>query len=101
MMARKGFYVMFEKLTPVTDKQYALAVLIYTKNYKPMADIAVGTGGRPDKVVTIPWDYGEARNQFYFNAYTLFCDRRMNGDAIDDFNYYVENGVTPLRGVIE
>ena len=92
---------MFEKLTLVTDKQYALAVLIYTKNYKPMADIAVGTGGKPDKVVTILWDYVEARNQFYFNAYTLFCDRRMNASAIADFNQFCKNGCISETGVMD
>ena len=85
----------------MSEKQLALAVLIYTEHGKPMADIAVGDGGRPKEVITIPWDFEEERNRFHFNAYTLFCDKRMNADAAEDFNYFVETGVIPKRGVIE
>ena len=85
----------------MAEKQYALAVLIYTNHYRPMADIAIGDGGKPKEVITIPWDYEESRNRFYFDAYTLFCDKRMNADAAEDFNYFVETGVIPKRGVIE
>jgi hypothetical protein len=83
------------------EKQLALAVLIYTEHCKPMAKVAIGDGGRPKEVITILWDHEEERNQFYFNAYTLFCDKRMNANAAEDFTYFVENGVIPKRGVIE
>lgn len=85
----------------MSEKQLALAVLIYTEHCKPMADIAIGDGGRPKEVITVHWDSEESRNQFYFNAYTLFCDKRMNVNAVDDFNYFVENGSIPERGIIE
>ena len=83
------------------EKLLALAVLIYTEHCKPMADIAIGDGGKPTKVITIQWDYEEERNRFHFNAYTLFCDKRMNANAAEDFNYFVETGVIPKEGVIE
>ena len=85
----------------MSEKQLALAVLIYTEHCKPMAKVAIGDGGRPKEVITILWDHEEERNQFYFNAYTLFCDKRMNANATEDFTYFVENGVIPKRGVIE
>lgn len=85
----------------MSEKQLALAVLIYTEHCKPMADIAVGDGGRPKEVVTIPWDFEEERNRFYFNAYTLFCDKRMNANSAKDFNYFVKNGSIPETGVMD
>lgn len=85
----------------MSEKQLALAVLIYTEHCKPMADIAVGDGGRLKEVITIPWDFEKERNRFHFNAYTLFCDKRMNANAAEDFNYFVETGVIPKEGVIE
>ena len=85
----------------MSEKQLALAVLIYTEHCKPMAAIAIGTGGRPTEVITIPWDLEEERNRFRFNAYTWFCDKRMNANAAEDFNYFVENGVIPKGGVME
>lgn len=83
------------------EKRLALAVLVYTEHCKPMADIAIGDGGRPKEVITIHWDFKEERNRFHFNAYTLFCDKRMNTNAVEDFNYFVENGSIPEGGVIE
>jgi hypothetical protein len=85
----------------MSEKQLALAVLIYTEHCKPMADIAISGVGVPKEVITIRWDYEEERNRFHINAYTLFCDKRMNAGAAEDFNYFVENGVIPKRGVIE
>ena len=85
----------------MTKKKYALAVLIYTEHCMPMAKVAVGSGGRPNEVITIHWDYEDSRKQFHFDAYTLFCDKRMNAEAVEDFNYFVEHGCIPKRGVIE
>jgi hypothetical protein len=83
------------------EKQLALAVLIYTEHCKPMANIAVGGVGVPKQVITIRWDYEEERNRFHFNAYTLFCDKRMNANSAKDFNYFVKNGSIPETGVMD
>ena len=85
----------------MSEKQLALAVLIYTEHCKPMANIAVNGVGIPKEVITIRWDHEEDRSRFHFNAYTLFCDKRMNANATEDFNYFVETGVIPKEGVIE
>ena len=54
------------------------AVRIFLRNgYEPMADLALGQGGRPTgEVVTIHWDNLYELEKYYISAYTFIYDVR-------------------------
>ena len=59
-------------------KPFAYAVRIFLEGgYKPMAEIALGEGGRPTgETKIIPWDNVYERDKYVINAYTFVWDER-------------------------
>lgn len=74
---------------PIEQRPAVYAVRIYLKDFhQPMADLALGEGGRPNgKIVTIHWDNINERNLYYFSAYTLIWDERevVKNKTFEDF----------------
>lgn len=80
-MARKAY-----------GKRYVYGVRIFLENgHKPMAELALGDGGRPDgSTVIVPWDSPEEIDEKYvINAYTFIWDEReiVQHSAFDDYVY--------------
>jgi len=58
---------------------YVYGIRVYYKpgTFTPMADLALGDGGRPNgKIVTIHWDNETERSQYFANSYTFIWDER-------------------------
>lgn len=83
----------YEKRTRDTfGKRYVYGVRIFLENgHKPMAELALGDGGRPDgSTVIVPWDSPEEIEEKYvINAYTFIWDERdiVQHSAFDDYVY--------------
>ena len=59
-------------------KPYVYGMRIYLKDgYKPMADLALGDGGKPNgNIVTIEWDDNDEREKYTINSFTFIWDER-------------------------
>lgn len=60
-------------------RRYVYGMRIYLKDgYKPMADLALGDGGRTNgEIVTIEYDRVDEREKYYINSYTFIWDERI------------------------
>lgn len=61
------------------ERRYVYGMRIYLKNgHKPMADLALGIGGRTSgEIVTIEWDRPDEREKYVINSYTFVWDERI------------------------
>jgi hypothetical protein len=87
---RKQFYVMLETLLTLVvlmDAEYddiaLLYILLALMADQPKSPQSIRTSKRKE-IDSTP-----------------FCDKRMNADAAEDFNYFVETDAIPKRGAIE
>lgn len=62
-----------------TSKRYVYGVRLWLKDgHQPMADLALGDGGRPSgEIVTIEWTDVNARENYLINGYTFIWDERL------------------------
>lgn len=60
------------------NRKFVYGLRIYLRDgYKPMADLALGEGGRTNgEIVTIEWDRLDEREKYVINAYTFVWDER-------------------------
>ena len=61
------------------SRKYVYGMRIYLEDgHRPMADLAMGEGGRPNgEIVTIEYDRIDEREKYYINAYTFIWDERI------------------------
>ena len=81
------------------SKRYVYAIRIFNENdYKPMAELAFGDGGRPNgETITIEWDDINEREKYVINAYTFIWDER---DVVKEktFDKYVKGEDRKMSG---
>ena len=74
---------------------YAVRIYNDESGVRPLADLALGDGGRPNgDIVTIHWDSVTERNKYVINAYTLIWDERRVTEEYVTFAQYVYKNMT-------